>query len=99
MSVVRNMRLPQTTGDEWPRPGTSTFHATPRSALHEDGRVRNVETPLAGPRQPGQTSGGSAIALAATVAVRIRSGRNRCMRAYPIKACPRVPYEWRTSEM
>ena len=28
------MWSPQTIGDEWPRPGTGTFHFTPRSADH-----------------------------------------------------------------
>src|ERR1700730_7606262 len=57
MSVVRKIRSPHTTGDECPRPSTGVFHATLRSAFHDEGTSFNGEMPLAvGPRQPGQSS-------------------------------------------
>src|SRR5579872_7581277 len=86
MSVVRKIRFPQTTGEECPRPGTSAFQATLRSAVQEDGRVRSWETPLAGPRQFGQTSRVSDAATAAVI--RNRAGI-RCiiLESHSLETC------------
>src|SRR5690606_10494859 len=62
MAVVRKMRLPQTTGDEWPRPGMGVFHRM-FDVSQVTGNAVSLDTPVPrGPRHPGQfseISGGS----------------------------------------
>src|SRR5260370_10853007 len=71
VSVVRKRRSPQTTGDEWPRPGTGVFQNIFCSALHEAGRFLRREIPLAhGPRHPGQLSVAAGSVEAAKVSNR-----------------------------
>ena len=54
-AVVRKIRLPHTTGDEWPRPGMGVFHSTFSDALQVSGRPVSAETPWPfGPRNCGQ---------------------------------------------
>src|SRR6185369_4226614 len=54
-AVVRNMRLPQTIGDECARPSIGTFHLMFLVGLHSDGRFFSFEMPEpSGPRHCGQ---------------------------------------------
>src|SRR5215210_1097423 len=54
-AVVRKIFLPQTIGDEWPRPAIAVFHFTFFASLHSVGSPVSVETPWpAGPRHCGQ---------------------------------------------
>src|SRR6185436_3009228 len=54
-AVVRKIFLPQTIGDEWPRPSSGVFHFTFLVALHSLGNPVSVETPCpSGPRHCGQ---------------------------------------------
>ena len=45
VAVVSHTRPPATTGDDHPRPGTGTFHATFFDSLHSSGSPRSVESP------------------------------------------------------
>src|SRR5207245_3568544 len=55
------IRSPQTTGDEDPRPGMSTFQRMFFVSLHSVGGFANRETPLAyGPRHCGQNRSAAA---------------------------------------
>ena len=50
-----NIRSPQITGEDDPRPGISTFQRTFFVSLHSVGGLADLETPLAyGPRHCGQ---------------------------------------------
>src|SRR5882724_4028553 len=60
MAVVRNTRSPQTIGEDQPRPGISTFHATFSVADQWSGKFVLVATPRApGPRNCGQETTGA----------------------------------------
>src|SRR5436190_20571552 len=62
MSVVMKMLLPQTIGEEWPRPGKAVFHLMFLSALHSVGRLVSVETPVPSePRHADQLLFGAAL--------------------------------------
>src|SRR5436190_16316682 len=50
MSVVMKMLLPQTIGEEWPRPGKAVFHLMFLSVLHSAGKLVSAETPV--PSEP-----------------------------------------------
>src|SRR5918997_1593536 len=55
IAVVRKTLLPQTIGEEWPRPGTAAFHLRFLVALHSTGRFFSGETPEpSGPLHCGQ---------------------------------------------
>src|SRR5439155_12509037 len=55
-AVVRKTRPPASTGDDHPRPGTATFHATFSVALHRTGTPVASEWPCpSGPRNCGQS--------------------------------------------
>src|SRR5258708_5305374 len=57
-SVVTKSRSPQITGDEWPRPSTSTFQATFELGLQVVGKPLAEESPLdEEPRHPVQSFG------------------------------------------
>src|SRR5688572_18518684 len=57
IAVVRNNLLPQTIGDEWPRPEIGVFHLMFLVGLHSSGRFFSSETPWPrGPRHCGQLS-------------------------------------------
>ena len=73
------MRLPHTTGDEWPRPGMGVFHTTFSVGLHVSGRPVSVEMPWPfGPRNCGQLVRLGSGSAAATVApARIRDASTR----------------------
>src|SRR6185436_19108367 len=76
-----NIRSPQITGDDDPRPGTSTFQRMFLVSLHSVGGLAAFETPVAkGPRHCGQNrsaagSGAprSVVASAAVAAAEIRN--------------------------
>jgi hypothetical protein len=71
MTAVRNTRLPQTTGDDQLRPGSSVFHATFSVADQRSGRRVLMPMPAAwGPRNWGQFP--SSVAAACTPAVAAR---------------------------
>ena len=62
-AVSRKMRSPQTTGDDEPRPGISTFHLMFFVSLHSVGGSACRETPVAyGPRHCGQNFSASVSA-------------------------------------
>src|SRR5215510_10382147 len=75
-AVVRKSRLPQTIGDECPRPGIAAFHLMFLVGLHSSGRFFSSETPWPrGPRHCGQ--------LSTTVkAQRMRTRANTASRVY-----------------
>src|SRR5437870_1287721 len=55
MACATKTRLPQTTGEEFPGPGSATRQRTFSFVLHFSGRFFSLETPVpSGPRQPGQ---------------------------------------------
>src|ERR1041385_8844689 len=55
MAVVRKRRLPQTIGEDRPRPGMGVFQAMFLVLLHSVGRFLSGATPvLCGPRHCGQ---------------------------------------------
>jgi hypothetical protein len=55
IEVVRNILLPQTMGEEWPRPGMGVFHWTFFVPLHSVGRFFSSDTPWPdGPLHCGQ---------------------------------------------
>src|SRR5258708_2276377 len=55
--VVRKMRLPETIGEECPRPGMGDFQSTFLAELHSSGKFFSSEIPLpAGPRHCGQSA-------------------------------------------
>ena len=57
VAVVRNKRLPHTTGDDQPTPGTSTCQARFSLRLHVNGKPFSLEIPCpVGPRKHGQFS-------------------------------------------
>src|SRR5690348_11355496 len=57
IGVVRNSRLPQTMGDECPRPAIGVFHLMFLVGDHSSGRFFSSETPWPrGPRHCGQLS-------------------------------------------
>ncbi len=57
VAVVRNRRLPHTTGDDQPTPGTSTCQARFSLRLQVNGKPVSLETPCpVGPRKHGQFS-------------------------------------------
>src|ERR1044071_947174 len=54
-AVVTKILLPQTIGDECPRPGIVVFHFMFLAAVHSEGRFFSSETPCPeGPRHCGQ---------------------------------------------
>src|ERR1041385_6320471 len=54
-AVVTKIRLPQTIGDECPRPGRAVFHFMFFAAVHSEGRFFSSEIPCPeGPRHCGQ---------------------------------------------
>src|ERR1044072_3068025 len=54
-AVVRKIFLPQTIGDEWPKPSIGVFHLTFFLSLHSSGRPFSADTPCpSGPRHSGQ---------------------------------------------
>src|ERR1044072_689962 len=54
-AVVTKIRLPQTIGDECPRPGIAVFHFMFLAAVQSEGRFFSSETPCPeGPRHCGQ---------------------------------------------
>src|SRR5215218_7784030 len=54
-AVVTKTRLPQTTGLEWPLPGSGVFQRTFFASLHSSGSPFSAETPEpSGPRHCGQ---------------------------------------------
>src|SRR6185369_1915370 len=56
--VVTKIRSPQTTGDEWPLPGSGIFQRTFSVALHLTGKPVSSDVPSRlGPRQPDHSSG------------------------------------------
>src|SRR5205823_2249323 len=87
-AVVTNSRSPQTTGAEWPRPGTGTFHFTPRdvSTSHSTGVGRPSDTPpAAGPRNWGQlTPFGSSAQAGRQGASQRTEGTSRSSQRSPI---------------
>src|SRR5690349_20871179 len=55
IAVVRKTVLPQTIGDEWPRPSIAVFQATLLAGPQADGSAVSSETPCpCGPRNWGQ---------------------------------------------
>ena len=70
VTVVRKTRLPQTTGLDQPRPGTSVTHSTFSVALHVSGRSELSATAafMVGPRKCGQLSPSAGWASAAAEA-------------------------------
>src|SRR5436305_4869303 len=63
-AVVRKMRSPQTTGQEWPRPGIGVFQRTlvPAFTSQVTGGFCPSATPVAfGPRNDGQFSGAATV--------------------------------------
>src|SRR6266550_579410 len=55
IAVVRNILLPQTIGEEWPRPAMAVFHLIFFVGLHSAGRFFSLEIPWPdGPRHCGQ---------------------------------------------
>src|SRR5678816_2865464 len=61
-AVVTNTRLPQTIGDECPRPGIAAFHLMFEVGVHVAGRFFSVEIPEpSGPRHCGQFAADPAV--------------------------------------
>ena len=76
MAVVRNMRSPQTIGDEWARPGIGVFHAMPDVGVQATGSALSSETPLeSAPRQPGQLGPAHSAPTLAIVAMATHTDR------------------------
>src|SRR6266478_2369728 len=79
IAEVRKMRSPQTTGDDQPLPGISTFQTTLRVALQVSGSPGSSATPVdCGPRNCGQESAAPSGILSrrivkAAMSVRIKS--------------------------
>src|SRR5206468_3727477 len=72
---VTKTRSPQTTGDDQPRPGTSTFQTTFWSGPQVSGSVAASATPACSPpRKDGQSVSAAAMAVKAATAAR---GSNR----------------------
>src|SRR5678816_2672442 len=61
-AVVTNTRLPQTIGDECPRPGIAAFHLMFEVGVHVAGRFFSVEIPEpSGPRHCGQRAASTTV--------------------------------------
>ena len=76
-ALVKNTRLPQTTGLECPRPGTGVFQTMCSVSLQLRGALESRLTPLdCGPRHQGQLSGGTGqgVMVAAGLACSERTG-------------------------
>ena len=78
---VTNTRSPHTIGDDQPRPGTSTAHATFCVADHLTGNCAASATPAAfGPRNCGQSVGPIASGAPAIITRRVnRDNRVFCI--------------------
>src|SRR5215207_8939546 len=77
-AVVTKTRLPQTTGLEWPLPGSGVFQRTFFASPHSSGRPFSAETPEpSGPRHCGQFGSPAAEVgeTESTTAVRRRAKR------------------------
>src|SRR5262245_9098715 len=89
IEVVRKIRLPETIGDEWPRPGIAIFQRTFLESLHSSGRSFSAEIAAApGPRHCGQSPARAKAtrrqesARSAAPAERPHGGRGRYVRGF-----------------
>src|SRR6188474_1364656 len=65
---VTNTVLPETTGEDQPRPGTSIAHLTLVVFDHRSGRCAAIARPsMPGPRNPGHSGTGATAATAAAI--------------------------------
>src|SRR5689334_5482525 len=72
MSAVRKMSLPQTIGDEWPRPGSAVFHLMFLSTFHSVGKLVSAETPVPSePRHADQLEFGAALLVNKLIAAKV----------------------------
>ena len=77
MAVVSHTRPSATTGDDQPRPGTGTFHATLLVSLHSRGRFAAFDSPCPpGPRNCGHCSAVSPVPSSSTHAPAATTARD-----------------------